>query len=105
MTREDITRMAREAGINLKDAPEKASGVGNAVVSYYDLERFAALARADERETWQPLLKAAQGVIEWTEVAHRPPVRVDELEVGRMVRVRLHALTDLDAAIRARGNT
>lgn len=56
-----------------------------------------------EREAFAPILKAAQGVLDWTEVAHRPPVKVDELEIGRMVRVRLHALIDLDAAIRARG--
>ena len=50
MTREDIIRMAREAGINIKDNPEKASGVGNSIVSYYDLKRFAALVAAAERE-------------------------------------------------------
>ena len=50
MTHDDIIRMAREAGINIKDNPEKASGVGNSIVSYYDLKRFAALVAAAERE-------------------------------------------------------
>jgi hypothetical protein len=50
MNREDIIKLAREAGVNLKDDPEKASGVGNAIVSYYDLERFANLVAAAERE-------------------------------------------------------
>jgi len=50
MNKEDIIRMAREAGVNLKDDPEKASGVGNAIVSYYDLERFSSLVAAAERE-------------------------------------------------------
>jgi hypothetical protein len=49
MNREDIIKLAREAGVNLKDDPEKASGVGNAIVSYYDLERFAALVAEHER--------------------------------------------------------
>ena len=44
------------------------------------------------------LLKAAKEVISWTEVTHRPPVR-DIFEHGRMVRVRLHALVDLNDAI------
>lgn len=44
MTREDITRMAREAGGH-------ASGFGDRWVMYApDLERFAALVAASERE-------------------------------------------------------
>jgi hypothetical protein len=50
------------------------------------------------------VLKAAQGVLEWTEIAHRPPVR-DKLEAGRMVMVRLHALADLHDALAAHGIT
>ena len=48
------------------------------------------------------LVKAAQSVLEWTEIAHRPPVR-DALECGRMVCVRLHALADLHDALAAHG--
>jgi len=44
------------------------------------------------------LLAAARNVIEWTEAAHRPPVR-DSMEVGRTAAVRLHALADLAGAI------
>ena len=53
----------------------------------------------------QPLtdvIKAAQGVLESTEIAHRPPLR-DQLEVGRTARVRIHALADLHDALAARG--
>jgi len=57
---------------------------------------------ATEREACAKLIKSAQGVIESTEIAHRPPMR-DQLEVGRMVRVRLHALADLSDALAAHG--
>jgi hypothetical protein len=67
----------------------------------YQLQRFEALVRADERERLAPIIKAAEGVLEWTELGYTQPVR-DKLEVGRMVRVRLHALADLHEAIRAR---
>lgn len=40
------------------------------------------------------LREAAEKVLKDTEAAHRPPVR-DEIEHGRMVLVRLHALADL----------
>jgi len=53
-----------------------------------------------EREACAKLIKSAQGVLESTEIAHRPPMR-DLLEVGRMVRVRLHALADLSDALAA----
>ena len=46
------------------------------------------------------VIKAAQGVLEWTEIAHRPPKR-DRLEAGRMAMVRLHALADLHDALTA----
>ena len=48
------------------------------------------------------LISAAQGVIEWVEASHRPPVR-DKLEGGLMVLVRLHALADLHDALKANG--
>lgn len=46
------------------------------------------------------LISAARGVIYYTEAAYRQAVR-DELEVGRMVGVRLHALADLREALLA----
>lgn len=104
VNRNDVIRMAREAGGVFIDPPSGDCYTFD--IDNGELERFFQAAynagAADEREAWQPLLKAAQGVIDWTEIAHRSPVKVDELEVGRMVCVRLHALTDLDAAIRAR---
>jgi hypothetical protein len=88
----DTIDMAREAGFG--GNPIMAIGQEN-------LEHFAALIRADERERLAPIIKAAEGVLEWTELGYTQPVR-DKLEVGRMVRVRLHALADLHEAIRAR---
>lgn len=64
MTQEDIIRMAREAGVSLKDDPEKASGVGNAIVSYYDLKRFADLVAEHlcekRREAWLDWARSEQ---------------------------------------------
>lgn len=51
----------------------------------------------------EKLLVAAKEVLSWIEIKHRPPVR-DEIEHGRMVYVRLHALADLhEAVIAAQG--
>lgn len=47
MTRDDILRLAREAGF--KFAPAQFSGVLEAEVSEFDVERFAALVLADAR--------------------------------------------------------
>jgi hypothetical protein len=46
MKQEDIIRMAREAGFAERDAMFRVAFVANK----NNLERFAALARADERE-------------------------------------------------------
>jgi hypothetical protein len=72
------------------------------------LETFAALVREDalaqpaQRQPLTDVIKAAQGVLEWIEIAHRPPLR-DLLEVGRTARVRIHALADLKDALAAHG--
>jgi len=55
-----------------------------------------------QRKPLTDVIKAAQGVLEWTEIAHRPPIP-DRLENGRMVRVRLHALAYLHDALAAHG--
>ncbi len=113
----------------MRDTIEMARAIWESGTGIYEgpnigqLKAFEALVRADERnrvwsqnhwteyeqaivqaerEAFAPILEAAQGVLDWTEAAHRPPVKVDEFEIGRMVRVRLHALIDLDAAIRER---
>jgi hypothetical protein len=91
MNRDDISRMARQVGYPIQHEEWRKA-----------TEEFAALVAAAEREKFQPILDAAQGVIDWTESKFREPVR-DELEFGRMVYVRLHALADLYDAIRARG--
>jgi hypothetical protein len=93
MNRDDIIRMAQEAGFELDCC---------SLEWHERISRFAAFVAAAEREKFQPILDAAQGVIDWTESKFREPVR-DELEFGRMVYVRLHALADLYDAIRARG--
>jgi len=53
-----------------------------------------------EIEELNELYMAAKNVIDWTERAYRPPV-LDEFETGKMVKVRLHALADLQDAIEA----
>ncbi len=98
MNRDEIIRMAREAGC-VEDKHYKGEVI---FISNDALERFFHMAQAAEREKFQPILDAAQGVIDWTESKFREPVR-DELEFGRMVYIRLHALADLYDAIRARG--
>ena len=45
MTQDDIIRMAREAGLSERDAMGRPAFLGNS----YDLERFAALVAAAER--------------------------------------------------------
>ena len=86
MNKDDVIRMAWEAGVNLKDAPEKASGVGNAIVSYYDLKRFAALVAAAERD--------ACAKVAWDYGWRRP----DNGDVQS-------AAVEIHDAIRARGTT
>lgn len=44
------------------------------------------------------VFEAAKSLLSWVEAPHRPPVR-DNLETGRMVLVRLHALADLHDAL------
>jgi hypothetical protein len=73
--REDIIRMAREAGFNHPSSEKDTD--------YYKLKRFAALVRADEREAIR------------TELTRL--VIVPTLTHGNLVK-----LSDVDAAIRAR---
>jgi hypothetical protein len=56
-----------------------------------------------EREAIARVIGAARGLLTWIEFGYRPPVR-DQIEAGRMVRVRLHALADLHDAIVALGS-
>ena len=87
MTSEDIIRMAREAGFSERDAMGRTAFLGNS----YDIERFAALIAAAEREMCakvceglgvHPAMNVFNGGPEW-------------YKHGK----------DCAAAIRARGNT
>lgn len=62
-------------------------------------ELYAGISHVDKAGV-EGLVKAAKEVISYIEAAHRPPVR-DEIEFGRMARVRLHALADLREALLA----
>ena len=147
MTRDEIIRMALEAGF---ENPMPLKSGGSVVLPWPIFERFHALevaaerrkhqadierwkeaavtaekwrglalsrdpgaagatvqaiqqeAAAAEREACAPVMAAAQNLMDWIEISHRPPVR-DQFETGRMVRVRLHALADLYESIRASG--
>lgn len=61
MTREDIIRMAREAGWEMGDDLSDGFGVR--------LERFAALVRADEREACAELASTLYGKAAADEIA------------------------------------
>lgn len=54
-------------------------------------------AKFQEIEELNELYMAAKNVIDWTVRAYRPPV-CDAFETGQMVKVRLHALADLNNA-------
>jgi hypothetical protein len=60
MTRDDIIRMAREAGYDPEDG-------GVFKFDNFDLERFAALVAAAERERFNALLDDYRGVLETLE--------------------------------------
>jgi hypothetical protein len=86
MNREEVIRLAREAGAG---EPESLYGRTDYVVmTWFELERFAALVAAAEREKWPNL----DPVINWLENGCDPKEAAKEL--------RLYA-----AAIRARGES
>jgi hypothetical protein len=94
MTQEEVMQIMTDMGLH-------EGGMANWVAdnSWWT---FANVVAQHEREACAKLIKAAQGVLEWTEIAHRPPLR-EQLEVGRTARVRLHALADLSDALAANG--
>ena len=65
-----------------------------------DVPLYTAPPAFQEIEELNELYMAAKNVIAWTEATHRPPV-CDAFETGQMVKVRLHALADLQDAIEA----
>lgn len=90
MTREDIIRMAREA--NIKQAIETPH-----LLMVHELERFAALVAAAEREVCAKALKAMNEKLRLT--AAKNESRQSDIAFGRML-----AFDEAAAAIRARGN-
>ena len=96
MTRDDILRLAREAGAG---EPESLYGRTDYVVmTWFELERFAALVAAAEREECERLKHAMREAMHLLDQPEpRPHAAFSEL---------LLALNpDLPSAIRARGNT
>ena len=85
MTRDDIIRMAREAGAGVAVTMSSPGGIAAAEFRGEGLERFAAMVAAAERETWPNL----EYVASWLEGGFDPQEAAKEL--------RRHA-----AAIRAR---
>ena len=63
-----------------------------------EIKNELKLRHALETQKLHNLIRAAHEVVGWTEIAHRPPV-ADEIEIGRMVNVRLHALAQLYTAL------
>lgn len=59
MNHEDITRMAREAGATQVEAADPQCWIGAIAFETYELERFAALVAAAEREACAKVCDAA----------------------------------------------
>jgi hypothetical protein len=98
MTRDDIIRLAREAGFIRVVAIEEGGAVTTTVAPIEELERFAALVAAAEREECERLKHAMREAMHLLDQPEpRPHAAFSEL---------LLALNpDLPSAIRARGNT
>jgi hypothetical protein len=63
-----------------------------------EIKNELKLRHALDTQKLHQLIRAAHEVVSWTEIEHRPPV-ADQVETGRMVSVRLHALADLYIAL------
>ncbi|KVE31534.1 hypothetical protein [Burkholderia sp. TSV86] len=59
------------------------------------------LALCDRLEAAEKVCDAAQAVLDWTEIKHRPP-KPEAIPCGEMACVRVHALVDLHAALAQR---
>lgn len=57
-----------------------------------------AVLQSPEIQRLRVIEKAAQGVLDWTDARHRPPVS-EALPVGGTAGVRVHALADLHDAL------
>lgn len=70
----------------------------------YLIHKFAraieqAVLQSEQVQRLRKIELAAKGVLDWTESAHRPPVRED-IPVGKSASVRVNALADLHDAIK-----
>jgi hypothetical protein len=91
MTREDITRMAREAGF-LVDEADFITTLKNGRIGFQiELERFAALAAATEREAQRKLLTEIRDALRrmdpaWCTLAGKAQLSDQELDeiLGRL---------------------
>jgi hypothetical protein len=68
MTRDDVIRWAREVGATKVDAADPQCWVGAIAFDMEELERFAALVRADEREQCAKLCYE----LPWKDMDHIP---------------------------------
>lgn len=59
-----------------------------------------AVLQSPEIQRLRAIEIAAQSVLDWTEIRHRPPVR-EAIPIGESAGVRVHALADLHDALRA----
>jgi hypothetical protein len=107
MDREQIIRMAREAGFSERDAMGRTAFLGNS----YDIERFAALVAAHEREACAELVWPTQQVKVWSDkeltdmtvAFNRTQEKHGYGWYETIMAVGATALKDRAAAIRARG--
>ena len=99
MTKDDIIRMAREAGFNWPEI--------HTTTVEERLERFAALAIAAERDKWEAKFKQLEALMQVREQQPNKPCCLAEREACAKVCEYYfsHGARDITAAIRARGET
>lgn len=98
MTRDDITHMAIESGL------EDWSVHGRVESKWACLERFAALVAAHERDKYEIQFKKMQNLYEIRESQPNKPCCLAEREAGAKVADKWIGCDGLSAAIRTRGN-
>ena len=101
MNRDEIIAMAREAGFSERDAMGRPAFLGNS----YDLERFAALVAAAEREACAKVCDEI-AIDMWNLYKGRPPYKGDEEgRASDFTQGRSAGADDCAEAIRKRSNT
>jgi len=97
MNRDDIIRLAKEVDAEISAFIDYHYDQEMVVFSKGQLERFAALVAAAEREEW---IAVAEKALEALELRTQTVRVADE---GRDYKLTMSAITALRAAIRARG--